>query len=276
VDSGGNAVFAWLRPDATTDCFGAGCFRLQARARSANGTLSATQTISDPAPGQMAFDRRVALDASGDAVFVWQGTDGTTDCFGSSCLRVQTRVRNSDGTLSTIQILSAPFLTARDPEVAVDADGNAVFVWVRGDWTNDCDGGGCYRIQTRVRSADATLSAIQTLSAPGQHAEKPRLAADRNGNTVFVWERFDGTSSCAGSGCLRIQVRTRSAQGLMSATQTLSPPGSAASEPAISADPNGGFDPHSPDAVAGWQQRSASIACCYRIEAAVQIAPPAS
>jgi hypothetical protein len=52
VDPNGNAVFAWVRFDGTTDCGGGTmqpCPRIQARARSAAGSLSPTQTLSAPA-----------------------------------------------------------------------------------------------------------------------------------------------------------------------------------------------------------------------------------
>jgi hypothetical protein len=53
---------------------------------------------------------------------------------------------------------------ASSPQVAVDPNGNAVFVWQRYDDTVDCPsdfagapGPGCLRIQTRARSAAGTL-----------------------------------------------------------------------------------------------------------------------
>src|SRR5438034_990952 len=69
VDSAGNAVAVWQRSDGTRD-------RVQARARTAGGALSATQTLSDA--GQDAFGSQVAVDSSsGDAVVVWYRSDGT-------------------------------------------------------------------------------------------------------------------------------------------------------------------------------------------------------
>ena len=94
------------------------------------------------------------------------------------------------------------------PQVAVDADGDAVFTWLRSDGTD-------YRIQARARSAAGTLSAVQTLSAAGQDASSPQVAVDADGDAVFTWLRFDGTND-------RIQARARSAAGTLSAVQTLS------------------------------------------------------
>src|SRR5438093_926621 len=93
------------------------------------------------------------------------------------------------------------------PQVAVDPGGNAVFVWQRFDATAGCSASaGCLRIQARARSASGTLSAVQTLSAAGEHAEVPEVSVDQTGNSVIVWERFDGAGCEDSRGCLRIQA----------------------------------------------------------------------
>jgi hypothetical protein len=76
VDQSGDAVFDWRRFDGTTGCGGLpGCERIQARARSAAGTLSAVQTLS--AAGEPAFLPQVAVDPGGSAVAVWTRFDGS-------------------------------------------------------------------------------------------------------------------------------------------------------------------------------------------------------
>ena len=76
--------------------------------------------------------------------------------------------------------LSQAGQSATNPQVAVDADGNAVFTWARSDGTNT-------RVQTRTRSATGVLSAVQTLSSSGQDASLPQVAVDADGNAVFTW-----------------------------------------------------------------------------------------
>jgi hypothetical protein len=262
MDPGGNAVFAWQRIDATTDCGGSGCSRIQTRVRSAAGALSATQTLS--VAGQSADDVQVGVDSSGNAVFVWSRRDGTTDCGGFSCFRVQARVRSAAGALSGIHILSAAGQNAFDAQVAVDPNGNAVFAWSRQDGTTDCGGFSCSRIQARVRSAAGALSTTQTLSDPGQNATDPEVAVDPNGNAVFAWQRSDGTAGCGGTGCSRIQGRVRSAAGTLSVVQTLSAAGQNASDAQVAVDPNG-------KAVFAWQRPDGTTGCggsgCVRIGA---------
>jgi hypothetical protein len=198
VDANGNAVFTWRRFDGTN-------WRVQARARSAAGALGALQTLS--AAGQNANSSQVAVDTQGDAVFTWRRFDGTN-------WRVQARARSAAGVLSPVQNLSAPGQNGFGPQVAVDADGDAVFTWQRPDGTQ-------WRIQARGRSAAGALSPVQNLSAAGQNASSPQVGIAPNGKAVFTWAHLVPISQ----GCCRqIEARARSAAGALSAIQTLSPP----------------------------------------------------
>jgi hypothetical protein len=219
VDGSGNSVFVWRHSDGTTNCFGGPCLRIQTRSRSAAGILSTVQTLS--ASGQHGALPQVAVDANGDAVFVWQRSDRTN-------LRIQTRSRSAAGTLSSTLTLSAAGQDAEYPQVAVDANGNAVFAWERFDGMNE-------RIQARTLSAAGTRGSTQTLSAAGGDALFPQVEVDPNGNAVFAWERccYDGTNN------ERIQARARSAAGVLSSTQTLSAAGETASSAQVAVDPNG-------------------------------------
>jgi len=219
VDASGNSVFVWQRLDGTTNCYGGSCLRIQTRARSAAGILGPIQSLSPS--GRNASLPHVAVDPNGNAVFVWQSSDGTY-------LRIQTRSRSAAGTLSPTLTLSAPYQSAEYPQLAVDANGNAVFVWDRWDGTNE-------RIQARTLSAAGTRGSTQTLSAAGGDAINAQVDVDLNGNAVFAWERccYDGTNN------QRIQARARSTAGILSSTQTLSDLGYGALEPRVGVDRSG-------------------------------------
>ena len=190
VDQNGNAIFAWERFDGTSQYC---CYRAQTRARSPAGTLSATQTLS--LAGKQEWLPRVAVDPAGDAVFAWEGYDDTTGCGGLGCPRVQARTRSAAGALGAIEYISNPErLTGQPADVAVDQDGNSVFVWDALDSTSDCGGTHCLRVKARSRSAAGVLSAIQLLAQPGQHAYNPRVAINPGGNAAAAWQRFDGTN----------------------------------------------------------------------------------
>jgi hypothetical protein len=212
VDADGDAVFVWRRFDGSN-------FLIQARARSAGGTLSAVQTLS--AAGQSAIEPQVAVDADGDAIFVWARFDGTTQCGGFSCLRIQARARSAAGTLSGIQNISPAALSSEGPQVGVDSDGDAVFVWSSNDNTTGCEGISCKRIQARARTAGGALSTFQTLGGPSASISKPQVGVDSDGDAVFAWERKSSASGCDGP-CGVTEARARSAGGTLSTTQILS------------------------------------------------------
>jgi hypothetical protein len=193
VDADGDAVFAWSRFDGAN-------WRVQARALSAAGILSPVQTLSDT--GQDALDTRVAVDGDGDAVFSWR--------FGQlvqpSVDRAQARARSAAGVLSPVQTLSDPGDdiggSLDDPELGVDADGDAVFTWTR-----CCPG----RVQARARSAAGTLGPVHRVSQAGQGAHQHDIAVTPDGNAVLTWRGEGG-----------VKTRTRDASGVYGTMQTVS------------------------------------------------------
>ena len=235
VDADGDAVFTWTSFDGAN-------FRVQARARSAAGALSPLRTLSGA--GQSAFGLtgpQVAVDTNGDAVFTWERSDGTNG-------RVQARARSAAGDLSPVQNLSPAGEEGSSPQVAVDADGDAVFTWVRGQ-----GGPGAHRgedptfpIRTRARTAAGALSAVQNLTLPGQNGSRPDVAVDADGDAVFTWVQFGGQSDGA------LLARARSAAGGLSAQQTLSASGNLSAVPQVAVDANG-------DAVFAWERKDGSL-----------------
>jgi hypothetical protein len=248
VDADGDAVFTWTYNDGTNT-------RIRARARSAAGALSPIQTLS--AAGQNAQKPQVAVDADGDAVFTWERFDGTH-------VRIQAVARSAAGALSPVQTLSDSAGAggdAHDPQVGVDADGDAVFTWWRFESTF------IPRIQARARSAAGALSPIQTLSSISGNGLYPEIAVDLTGDAVITWNFFDGDWD-------RVQARARSAAGVLSAVQTLTPTGRNAGGPRVGVDADG-------DAVIGYSeepnpdQASASFRGQARARSAAGVLSPA-
>jgi hypothetical protein len=92
------------------------------------------------------------------------------------------------GALGSILTLSAAGQHAAGSEVAVEGDGDAVFIWARFDGT-DPEISCCHRVQARTRSASGALGSIQTLSAAGKDAVFPQVAVDDAGDAVATWMR---------------------------------------------------------------------------------------
>jgi hypothetical protein len=180
-DASGNSLFVWTRSDGTNT-------RIQARMRAPDGTLAATQTISDP--GQDASGPQVAFDPSGNAIAVWDRSDG-------SKTRVQAAFQPAGGSFGTPQTLSAAGQNATNPQISIDQSGNAVAIWERSDGTN-------LRVETSIRPAGGSFGAVTILSVSGQDAYEPQVAAGPSvdANAAAVWTRSDGTK-------LRVQSSRR-------------------------------------------------------------------
>lgn len=254
VDADGDALVVWRRYDETGQCGGSGCGRIQARARSAAGTFGPVQTLSDA--GQDASSPKVALDPAGNAVVVWERSDGSS---ASCCTRVQARARSAGGTLGPVQTLSAPGQDAFGAGVGVEADGDALVTWARKDGSAGCGGsGGCARVQARPRSAAGTLGPVQTLSGASANAHSPKLAVNADGDAVVVWART--TTPCGGSSCNQIQARARTASGTLSPAQPISLASQGARLPQVAIDAAG-------RAVVVWERFDPSSCCRRRVHA---------
>jgi hypothetical protein len=110
------------------------------------------------------------------------------------------------------------------PQIAVDADGDAVFIW---DLDNPDS-----RIQARARSAAGALSPIQTLTPAGKKGDYPDVAVGPGGYAVFTW-RLDSSPN------VLLQARARSAAGALCPIQTLSAAGQNAQKPPVAVDADG-------------------------------------
>jgi hypothetical protein len=229
-----------LRPQVATDTAGGGIAvwhslpagsyqRVQARTISPSGVLGTRKNLTPV--GDDASRPQIASDADGDAIAIWQLWDGSHS-------RIQARTISSAGLLGPRHDLSAAGRDAFDPQIASDADGDAIAVWRRFD-------GGEHRVQARTISAAGVLGPVRHLSAAGPpptnifgSTDPPQVATDADGDAVAVWTVWDGAND-------RVQARTISAAGALGPIQDLSAAGEDAYEPAVTSDPDG-------DAVAAW------------------------
>jgi hypothetical protein len=126
----------------------------------------------------------------------------------------------------SIQRLSPTGTDAREPEVAVDSNGNALVVWTAFD-------GSSWRIQARRRAASGNLGPIQVLSPAGGDAFGPVVDMNANGTALIAWYRFDGSY-------YRVQARYRAASGDLGPVRTLSASGGTAWLGQVAMDADGG------------------------------------
>src|SRR5205085_978009 len=169
------------------------------------------------------------------------------------------------------QDLSAAGQNASNPEVAVDAQGNAIAVWHRFDaGTNTIVQAAALAAASRRRrryftpKPGGSFGAPQDLSAAGQNASFPEVAVDGQDNAIAVWRRFDGTNFI-------VQAAARAAGGSFGAPQDLSAAGQKAGFPEVAVDGQG-------NAIAVWSRFDGTnfiVLPAVRAAAGSFAAPPA-
>jgi hypothetical protein len=182
--------------------------------------------IGVSAPAEIAGSPRVAVNARGDAVVVWERLTGPNAV-------LEAAARPAGGVFGAPVVVSAPGVNAfSPPQVAIDGAGDAVAVWL---WFNGTN----YIVQASTRSgASGAWGKPVDLSAAGRDAATPQVAVDQAGDVVVVWERSDGRTYA-------VQAASRAAGGSFEAPVQLSAPGRGAVSPQVAVDGVG-------NAVAAW------------------------
>ncbi|WP_236053269.1 MULTISPECIES: hypothetical protein [Streptomyces] len=164
VDRQGDALLVWNACDLSTP----GCYyRIQARVKTAGGTVTAIRTLSPD--GAAPSWPQAASDDTGDSAVVWQQDSQV----------VGRRISASGSLVGPLQKLSTS-APATTPVVAVSPAGSAMAAWTEvrdGSW---------YAVARRMGS-DGTLGAPITLGSGT--ADKPAVAVDRSGRFVVAWAR---------------------------------------------------------------------------------------
>lgn len=146
--------------------------------RTSPATVERWQPTVDVSPaGDFAFAPDVAVDASGNGTAVWVNARGSV---GSGI--VQSAVRPAGGGWQAPTNLSTAGVDGLSPQVAVNARGEAVAVWL--DTTGSI-------VMGAARTADGTWQPATKVSGGGAAASTstPRVAIDAHGDGVTIWPR---------------------------------------------------------------------------------------
>jgi pimeloyl-ACP methyl ester carboxylesterase len=171
VDRAGDAVFEWLAFDPSFHAV------VQARLRSRKGALGPVVDLSDAADD--AWDQTLAVDRDGDAVFTWWVPT-------RSGARVEASSLSTSGAVGPRLTLSDPGDDGYEPQVAVDADGDAAFTWLAFNRNG-------VRVQARARSSRGAFGATTDLTRPAEDAFSAQVAVTARGDAVFGWSALNGT-----------------------------------------------------------------------------------
>jgi hypothetical protein len=233
----GTALIAWTRDGLEVN-------QLLARTRSATGVLRPVISISELHGWNVNPELQVATDGGGNTLIVWN--DGRNE----NQKQVHARAHSAAGALGPIDVLSRP--NVFDPQVAMNAAGDAVIVWLR--YVRSRHDG---VVQARTRSAAGVLGPVLTLPEIEKTSSNARVAIDSRGNALVVWRL--GSSSDNGGW---LQARSISAAGVLGPIVNVSRIG-VANEPQVAMDADGA-------ALVVWRGRGPGTD--YRIQTRVRTA----
>jgi hypothetical protein len=163
MNAAGDAVAVWTGFNGTSEV-------IWAATRSAGSGWSTPTEI--PAGGELGWLPRVAIDAAGDAIAVWQRPgDGV----------VRAAMRPAGGDWSAPEDVSAAGESGQAPRIAMNAAGAAVAAW------NDNSGDPSVRAAMRPPGGD--WSAPEDVSAAGEDTDDPAVAIDESGDAFAIWPR---------------------------------------------------------------------------------------
>jgi len=215
IDSEGDAVATWMSGPSGPYVW--------ARTIPAAGPLGPIGNMS------AARDPSVVIDADGDA-FVFFRALG----FPAS---VQGRQISKTGAVGFVLDLAGA-KGANEPEIAMNAQGEAIGIWHRDDGVNPLT------VQTRRVTPAGSMASIQDISPAGQDvARGPDVAIGANGDAVAVWALAPDPSTPGSA--LRIQARTISSADVLGPIQDLSMGGELDDQPEVASNAAG-------DAIAFW------------------------
>lgn len=242
ADAAGNIIIVWYQYDASGYLQ---IFKSEYR----NGLWSHPASLSDniSPDNQNAYNPRVAMDSSGNAIVAWLQYSG------ANWQIFKSEYRNGVWThpSSVTDNISPDGQDAWSPRAAIDDNGNAIIVWRQSD-------GSKYQIfKSEYRSGAWTYPSglSDNISPDNQHAYNPRVAMDNNGNAMITWYQSDGSSNQI----FKSEYRSGAWTHPSSLADNISPDGQNAWDPQVAMDNNN-------NAIITWWQYSGSNFKIYKSE----------
>jgi hypothetical protein len=179
IDANGNAIVVWYQNVGYP-------FHIWSNRYTASTGLWGGAAPIQTDPSGNAIEPQVAINASGNAVVVWQQYDDV----GGRYNIWSNRYTASTGLWGTPEMIETDDSgwTYMTPQVAIDADGNAVAVWHQSDGTRTNIWSNRYTASTGLWG---TAALIETDNAG--NANDPQVAVGANGDAMAVWYQSDGT-----------------------------------------------------------------------------------
>lgn len=185
MDTAGDFVVTWV--SVGEDGSGAGVY---ARRYNASGAAQGAEFLVNNYTTGDQTNTRVAMDASGDFVIVWESHGQFPNAYdnyiGSS--DIMARRYNSAGVAqgSEFKVNSATTSTEYDPGVGMDATGDFVVSWIERDFDNFVDP--FPHVMAKQINSTGVVTQGDFEVASGYHGQQDsEVAMDPNGNYVVTW-----------------------------------------------------------------------------------------
>ncbi len=224
VDPAGDAITVWERFDEKA---GKKVIEASSRPAAAAGWQSSLPISNAKEDASLP---QVALDSYGDAFAAWLSFNGAEYTIQAS---TRSGVSGSWQPPVTIQKLGATTVTEPRPDLAVDAQGDAVVVWERAQAAE-------VFVEASSKPVAHSWAVPETLSEVAEALHPPEVAIDAAGDATAVWEQHE-------AGSVVIAESTRPAGSKWQMGVALSATGKNANEPRVAVDAQG-------DAVAVWER----------------------
>ncbi len=175
VDSAGNMMAVWQQFDGVRSNIYANYYAVGL----GWGTASLIETDNTDA-----FNPQVVFDGPGNAVAVWQQSDGTYSSIFSN------RFVASSGWNATPTLVENENLgDAHTPQLAIDSNNDIIAVWSQHD-------GNAYKIYSSRYSAGNWQASPNVLSSnTAYNARKPKLAITSDNSIIVAWQQTSDTFS---------------------------------------------------------------------------------
>jgi PKD domain len=173
VDARGDSVAVWQRTDAMT----ANTNDVQAAVRQAGGNWQATPTTLASC-FFFPTTPEIAVDPSGDAVAVWECASSST---GDRVIEAATATGPALQWSKPVQLSNSFDINVEDPQVAIDASGDATVIWVT------LGSGATSFVQVVQRPAGGAWSTPVPISRTDTTVGAPQVAEDPSGDATAVW-----------------------------------------------------------------------------------------
>ena len=177
-DANGNGMAIWNQFDGSF-------YRIKSRRYTPGGGWGAVLAVDNGGPA-MALNPKIAVDGTGNMMAVWLQPVGS-----GTTTSIWSNLYNPNSGWGTAALLenNLSSVGGTDPQIAMDAAGNATVVWIvfDGSWTNlwakRFTAGGAWGVATQIENFTTGGSAAA------------RVAMDAAGNAMVVWGQFDSVGA---------------------------------------------------------------------------------